>query len=470
MAVGTLVFDQSSYETVLCLGHILDKDGRKMSKHLGNVLDPFELMERHGADAVRWFMLCGGSPWSSRRVSHEAFEEAVRKVLLTYWNTAAFLTLYAEANDWTPNATDPGERTLLDRWALSQVHATALEVTAALEDFDSLRAGRALTTCIDDLSNWYVRTSRRRFWDGDPAALSTLHECLYVVTLLLAPFTPFLTDAVWDAMFAPSAELPDSVHLAAWPRIGGELVDAGLARDVALVRRLVDLGRAARAESKTKTRQPLARALVSATGWEALPDELKALVAAELNVVALERLSGDLVDVSVKASFRVLGKRFGKRTQTVADAIHAADPTTLAAALAAGRASVEVDGEQVALSAEEVVVTETPRSGWAVASGLGETVALDLEITPELRRAGLVRDVVRLVQDGRKTTGLDVSDRIELWWQADGELAEAVREGSSRLAEEVLAVSVVEGAPTADLAAHVDEELGLTFWLRMAGG
>ena len=465
MAVGTLVFDQSSYETVLCLGHILDKDGRKMSKHLGNVLDPFELMERHGADALRWFMLCGGSPWSSRRVSHEALDEAVRKVLLTYWNTAAFLTLYAEANAWTPWTGPAGEPTLLDRWALSQVHATALDVTAALEEFDSLRAGRALATCIDDLSNWYVRTSRRRFWDGDPAALATLHECLQVLTLLMAPFTPFITDEVWDALFASSGELPESVHLASWPRIDGSLVDTQLASDVALVRRLVDLGRAARAESRTKTRQPLARALVSAAGWEGLSPELRDLVAAELNVVTLERLSGDLVDVSVKASFRVLGKRFGKRTQTVADAVHALDGAALAAALANGIASVTVDGEELVLSADEVIVTEAPRTGWAVASGSGETVALDLEVTPELRRAGLVRDVVRLVQDGRKSTGLEVSDRIELWWQADGEVAEA-----ARLADEVLAVQVTEGRPTADLAVHADADLGLTFWLRVAGG
>jgi isoleucyl-tRNA synthetase len=470
MAVGTLVFDRSSYETVLCLGHILDKDGRKMSKHLGNVLDPFDLMERHGADAVRWFMLCGGSPWSSRRVSHESLDEAVRKVLLTSWNTAAFLTLYADANGWQPHSVDAGEPTLLDRWALSQVHATALEVTAALEEFDSLRAGRALSGCIDDLSNWYVRTSRRRFWAGDPAALATLHECLYVITLLLAPFTPFVADEVWDAVFAPSAELPDSVHLASWPRIGGELVDPQLASNMALVRRLVDLGRAARAESKTKTRQPLARALVSAAGWDELPDELRALVAAELNVVTLERLAGDLVEVSVKANFRVLGKRFARSTQKVADAIHAADGPALVAALRTGTATVAVDGETVALSAEELIVTETPRTGWAVASGHGETVALDLELTPELRRAGLVRDAVRLIQDGRKSTDLDVSDRIELWWSAGGELAESLREGSSRLADEVLAVQVTEGRPTADLKPHVDTELGLTFWLRVAGG
>jgi isoleucyl-tRNA synthetase len=466
MTVGTLVFDRSSYETVLCLGHILDGEGRKMSKHLGNVLDPFELFERHGADALRWYMLCGGSPWSARRVGHEQVEEVVRKVLLTYWNTAAFHTLYATVNRWEPGA-EPGERTLLDRWALGQVHATAREVTEALEDFDSLRAGRRLAQCIDDLSNWYVRSSRRRFWDGDPAALGTLHECLRVVTLLMAPFTPFVTDEVWRALFTAGDD--DSVHLHGWPQADDALVDAELTRQMALVRRLVDLGRQARAESKVKTRQPLGRARVSAQGWQSLPAELQALVSSELNVVTLEPLAGDLVDVTAKANFRALGKRFGKGVQAVAAAVAAADARTLADALREGTASVTVDGETVPLSADEVLVTETPRTGWAVASAGGETVALDLEITPELRRAGLVREAVRLVQDARKTSGLDVSDRIELWWEAEGELAEALAEGSARLAEEVLAVSVAEGPPTADVAAHEDADLGLRFHLRVAG-
>ena len=471
MAIGTLVFDQSPYETVLCLGHILDAEGRKMSKHLGNVLDPHELMERHGADALRWYMLCGGNPWAARRIGHEQLEEAVRKVLLTYWNTAAFLTLYADANHWTPDGAAPAGDTLLDRWVTSELHATVLDVTEALETFDSLRAGRRLTQFIDDLSNWYVRTSRRRFWDGDPAALATLHGSLEVLTRLMAPFTPFLAEAVHDALVVGVRDdLPDSVHLRDWPQADASQVDVTLAGQVALTRRLVDLGRTARAESKTKTRQPLGRALVSAQGWAALPAELKELVSAELNVGALESLSGDLVDVSAKANFRVLGKRFGKGVQEVAAAISAADPVALADALKAGTASVDVDGTAVPLSPEEVIVTETPRTGWAVATAAGETVALDLELTPSLRRAGLVRDVVRLVQEARKTTGLDVSDRIELWWDGTGELAEALREGSHKLAEEVLAVSIVQGHPTADLAHHEDADLGLRFWLRLAGG
>jgi isoleucyl-tRNA synthetase len=434
-----------------------------MSKHLGNVMDPHELMERHGADALRWYMLCGGNPWSARRIGHDQVEDVVRKVLLTYWNTAAFHTLYADANDWEPGQT--GELSVLDRWALSELHSTVTEVTEALEDFDSLRAGRRLTQLIDDLSNWYVRTSRRRFWDGDPAALSTLHTCLETLTLMLAPFVPFITEAVHDALHGGG-----SVHLRAWPSPDSTAVDPALAEQVALARRLVELGRTARAESKTKTRQPLGRALVSALGWDELPAELKQLVATELNVESLEPLSGDLVDVTVKANFRPLGARFGKGVQAVAQAIAASDPAALAAAVRAGTASVEVAGTSVPLSRDEVVVTETPRHGWAVASGPGATVALDLEITPELRRAGLVRDAVRLVQEARKSTGLDVSDRIELWWAATGETAQAIEEGSFKLAEEVLAVSVTEGRPTADLAHHDDEELGLRFWLRVAGG
>jgi isoleucyl-tRNA synthetase len=470
MAIGTLVFDRSSYETVLCLGLILAEDGRRMSKHLGNIVDPMMLMERHGADALRWYMLCGGSPWAARRVGHRQLEDVTRKVLLTYWNTAAFLTLYAEANSWVPGTGPAGERTLLDRWAISELHATVLEVTEALEGFDSLRAGKRLTQFVDDLSNWYVRTSRRRFWDGDPAALSTLHECLEVLTRLMAPFTPFLAEAVHDALVVSVwTDLPDSVHLRDWPKADGSLVDEALAEQVALARRLVELGRTARAESKTKTRQPLARALVSASGWESMAQELRDLIATELNVGTLEGLAGDLVDVSVKASFRPLGQRFGKGVQAVAAAIAAADPVQLAAALRTGNASVVVDGQAVTLTPDELVVTETPRTGWAMASSPGATVALDLEITPELRRAGLVREAVRLVQETRKTSGLDVSDRIELWWAASGELADALQEGALSLAEEVLAVSVVQGRPTADVAHHDDAELGLRFWLRLAG-
>jgi isoleucyl-tRNA synthetase len=478
MAVGTLVFGRNSYRTVLCLGHILAEDGRKMSKHLGNILEPIPLMDQHGADALRWFMLCAGSPWSARRVGHKVLDEIASKVLRTYWSIASFQSLYARANGWSRalvGGVSPEARTSLDRWALSEAHRLAAEVDAALEDFDTARAGRALAAYVDDLSNWYVRRSRRRFWDGDPVALATLHECLHVLTRLLAPFVPFVTERVWSALFAGDGAV-DSVHLTEWPVADGRIIDDDLAEQVALVRRLVELGRAARAESGVKTRQPLAQALISAPGWATLPEPLRREVAIELNVVDLTVLadsgSDELVDVVVKPNFRALGKRFGSTTKEVAAAVAAADPRVFAAALAAGHASVEVDGTSVDINADEAVVSETPRSGWAVASAGAETVALDLELTHELRLAGLMRDIVRMVQDARKNAGLDVTDRIELWWQVGGkpDPAEAIDSHADQLRTEVLATAVHRGAPdeTDGLFSTVDEALGLHVWLRKA--
>lgn len=449
MAVGTLVFEQSSYENVLCLGHILAEDGRKMSKHLGNILEPMPLMDRHGADAVRWFMLAGGSPWSARRVGHETLSEVVRKVLLTYWNTASFFTLYAETNGWDPAvapAPPRAERPLLDRWALAELASVTAGVTDALEQFDTQTAGRLIAEFVDDLSNWYVRRSRRRFWDGDPAALGTLHEVLDGLTRLMAPFTPFVTERVWRGAVVPgAADAVDSVHLASWPAVDTDARDDALVAQVALVRRLVELGRSARTAGKARTRQPLARALVAAPGWAQLPRDLVAEVAEELNVAELTELAavdGSLVDVSVKVDFRAVGRRMGKQVQAVAAAVAAADAAELVAAYRAGTATVPVDGAEVPLVEGDLVITETPREGWTVASGGGLTVALDLTLTPELERAGLVREVVRLVQDARKSSGLAVSDRIEVRWTGEGAIAQALTEHAAQLSAEVLATAV----------------------------
>ena len=469
MAVNTIVHGRSSYENVLCLGLILAEDGRRMSKNLGNILEPIPLMDDHGADALRWFMAASGSPWLPRRVGHAALQEIVRKTLLTYWNTASFLTLYADANNWVPYEApvpDVPDRPALDRWAISEVHRLVIDVTAALETFDTQRAGRLLAAYVDDLSNWYVRRSRRRFWNGDPAALATLHECLHVLTLLLAPIVPFITERVWqDVVRTVNSDQPDSVHLAAWPKVDGALVDDTLAEQVSLVRRTVELGRAARAESKVRGRQPLGRALVGAPGWAALPAELKREVAEELNVVSFEELAGELVDRSAKGNFRSLGKRFGKDTPKVAAAVAAADAAALAAALRdTGQATVQVDGEEVALTPEDVLLTETPREGWAVVTAAGETVALDLTMTEELRRAGLAREVVRLVQEARKSAGFEVTDRVAWVWSARDDTAAAIEAHLATICDEVLAVSASRGTPSADGGwLTEDRDLGLTF-------
>ena len=470
MAIGTLVFDESSYKNVVCLGHILDEDGRKMSKHLGNVLEPIPLMDEHGADAVRWFMLASGSPWQSRRVGHAAIAEVVRKVLLTYWNTASFLALYARAASWSPQ--DPGavpaaaDRSSLDRWVLSQAHRLARDVDDALENFDTQRGGRLIATFVDDLSNWYVRRSRRRFWDGDPAALATLDEALRIVTAVMAPYTPFITERVWQDMVRshdPSAAT--SVHMSPWPTIDEAVIDDTLTEQVALVRRVVELGRAARATSLVRTRQPLSRALISAPGWSNLPDDLVAEVAAELNVATLLPLAeeaGDLIDIAVKANFRSLGKRFGSSTPIVASAI-VADPDLPRRLRAGGEVSLEVEGlGEVALESEDVIITETPREGWAVASGNGETVALDLHITDELRRLGLAREVVRAIAEMRKAAGLDISDRIRLRWSTDDpDLTQTLDEHGPYIAGEVLALDFDRGALEPADYVGSDPDLGL---------
>ena len=484
MAVGTLVFDRSSYRNVLCLGHILAEDGRKMSKHLGNILEPIPLMDTHGADAVRWFMAAGGSPWSARRVGHSTIQETVRKVLMTYTNTVAFQSLYARANGWAPVGDVPAVagRHVLDRWLVSARNELVRDVTAAMEDFDTQRAGALLSAFVDDLSNWYVRRSRRRFWDGDPGALWTLHETLEVVTRLMAPLVPFVTERVWQDLMVPVVpDAPASVHLADWPVADVEAIDAGLNEAMALTRRIVELGRAARAEAKVKTRQPLARALVPSAAFDRLDTPLVDEIKAELNVVDLGSFAsaGDLVDHSAKGNFRALGKRFGKQTPVVAQAIADADAAALAAALAAsGTASVEVpELGAVEVSADEVIVSERPRAGWSVVNEQGETVALDLELTPELMRAGLAREVIRLVQEARKSSGFDVSDRIELVWstddtQAGRATAEAIEAHAALIADEVLAVSLTrgdgssaqgDGSSAQGDGSFGEAELGLTF-------
>jgi isoleucyl-tRNA synthetase len=453
MAVGTLVFDQSPYRNVLCLGHILDEDGRKMSKHLGNVLDPIQLMDEHGADSVRWFMLAAGSPWQARRVGHQAITEVWRKTLLTYWSTVSFQALYARAADWNPESAPPNppqQRPVMDRWALSTANQLVASVDDSLEVFDTQTAGQHLAGFIEHLSNWYVRRSRRRFWDGDPDALATLHECLRLLTLAMAPMTPFITERVWQDLFrAPGS--PDSVHLSDWPIADDDLIDENLVADMALVRRLVELGRTARADSGVGVRQPLRAALVAAPGWRALPHELRDQVSQELNCMSLEDLSEapeDLIEVSVKPNFRSLGRRFGKGTPKVAAAISASDPQSVARTIRSSEALLlEVPEVGVVdITSDDVIVTETPREGWAVATSEGHTVALDLELTPDLQRAGQARYVVRIVQEARKAAGLDVSDRIRLVWATDAQTtADAIEEHAGMIADEVLATTIERG-------------------------
>ncbi|MFT3888652.1 MAG: isoleucine--tRNA ligase [Arachnia sp.] len=472
MAVGTLVFDESSYKNVVCLGLLLADDGRKMSKHFGNILEPIPLMDRHGADAVRWFMACSGSPWSARRVGDQILSETVRKVLLTYWNTVAFHSLYARAAGWAPTGDAPavGERHVLDQWLTSATQQLIVDATEALEAYDTQRYGQLLSGFIDALSNWHVRRSRRRFWNGEPGALWTLHETLDTLTRLLAPVMPFVTERVWQDLFrAADPEGPSSVHLASWPAADEALIIPALSEAMELTRRTVELGRAARAESRVKIRQALRRMLVPSAIFEKLSPELQEEIKAELNVEAIESFAtaGDLVDHSAKGNFRTLGKRFAQRTPLVAKAIAELDAAWLAAQLReAGRAVMQFEGEDVELTPDDVIVTERPREGWSVINEQGETVALDLELTPELVLAGQAREVIRFIQEARKRAGLDVSDRIRLVVESGPDLAEAIAAHRDLIAGEVLAVELIQDE--VDAPTDEDQELDLRIALRKA--
>lgn len=474
LAVGELTTNASPYKNVVCLGHILDENGEKMSKHKGNILEPIPLMEEHGADAVRWFMVASGSAWQGRRLGHQAIVETVRKTLLTYWNTASFLSLYGRIAEFDPQnsgARAASERQSLDRWALAKTNSLIIEVTAAMDEFNTQQVGRLISDYIDDLSNWYVRRSRRRFWDGDADALATLHECMKTLTLLMAPLTPFVTERVWNDMFLETdSTLPQSVHMASWPQAQAALLDGELIEQVALVRRVVELGRAARSDSKVKTRQPLRRALISASGWQSLPEDLVAETKSELNVLGLEPLDvsdADLLNITIKANFRELGQRFAKQTPLVAKAITDSDPATLAANLREhGAAEVSVAGTEHQITPADVSITESPKEGWAVAQEAGEAVAFDLEIDEELALLGMARDIVREIQEARKQSGFEVTDRITVTWGSDDpKVVAAIAAHSTSISEEVLATSFTQAEPSVELA-QSSEQLPLSYTLK----
>jgi isoleucyl-tRNA synthetase len=454
MAEGVLHFDATAYRTCVCLGHLVDKDGRKMSKSAGNIFDPWEALDRQGADALRWWMFTSGSPWASRRISHEVLDDVVRRFLLTLWNVYAFFVTYANAEGFDPSAPTPGdaaERPVLDRWILSRLAATVARARDGLEAYDATGAGRAIATFVDDLSNWYVRRSRRRFWNPDggapdaASAFRTLHTCLVTVATLLAPFTPFLADELWRNLAAGREDRPGSVHLADYPMPDTGAVDEELDRSMATARAIVELGRRVRTETKTRTRQPLAEAVIHVAGDHDALTPLLPIVADELNVGAV--VFAESVEAfgrwRAKPDFKVLGPRLGSRVQDVAAAL-ARDDGTVAEALARGDAAdVELaDGGTVRLSADDVDLAQDVREGWGVAAEGGVTVALDLEITPELRLEGLAREVIRVIQDARKEAGLDVTDRIALGIEAEGDVAAALAAHADTVAGETLASSV----------------------------
>jgi isoleucyl-tRNA synthetase len=462
LAESTLLFGASSYRNCVCLGLILDPEGQKMSKSRGNVVDPWDVLNTHGADAFRWYYLTSQQPWAGYRFSVDTVGESVRQFLLTLWNTYSFWVLYANAESLGPAdfADAPEPSNDLDRWALSRLQATIATVRERMDDYDCTAAGRAIADYVEELSNWYVRLSRRRFWEGDRAAFATLRHCLLETTAMLAPFVPFLADEIHRNLAGGAEGAADSVHLRDFPAVDQAFADPELEQGMEAVRLTVELGRAARAQAKAKVRQPLRRAVIVANEAERAAIEARAdLVTAELNVKELDFVSdeSELVSYSAKPNYRALGPRFGKKMPQVAAAVEALDPTHVASVLAeGGEIGISIEGADHSLGPDDITLALQPLEGYEVEAEAGHAVALQLELDDELRREGLAREIVHAVQNARKAAGLEITDRIDLTLAGDPDLLEAAQAHQDYLAGEVLATSVSYDGAANGAAAKID--------------
>ena len=456
------------YRNVVCLGLILDEHGQKMSKSKGNTVEPWQVLDTYGADAFRWYFFTSKQPWDGYRFSAQAIGEGVRLFLKQLWSTYYFYVLYAHASAGDLRAEDAigtdaaaigmvpvgSDATVgnsdgdLDRWALSRTAGTADLVAQRLDAYDATTAGRAIADLVDELSNWYVRRSRRRFWDGNPAAFQTLRTCLLAVSKLLAPLCPFIADEIYDNLDGTLA----SVHLCDFPspeEIGARDEDLEAAMSVA--RETVRLGLGARGKAKIKVRQPLGEAVVVADGREREAIErLADVVREELNVrrVRFVAAAEELGGYEVKPNYRTLGPLFGKDMPLVAEAIAALEPGHVVAALRdGGEVGVSVGGREHTLSAQDLLVTMHAPDGYSVEREGAHAVALDLMIDEDLRREGRAREIVHAVQNARKTAGLQVEDRIELALDGDPALLDATQAHRDYLNGETLAVALELGLP-----------------------
>lgn len=463
-AISTLLFDQVSFKNVICLGLILDGEGQKMSKSRGNVVAPWDVLNAHGADATRWYLYTASPPGQERRFSNELVGDVVRNFTLTLWNTYSFFVTYANLDGWKPDADAELAYSPLDQWLRSALHALVRDVTEALETYDVLGATRPIETFVNQLSNWYLRRSRRRFWkseaDADKqAAYATLYEALVTLSKLLAPTMPFLADELYQNLVrAVESGAPESVHLADWPQYDGDVIDEKLNQHMTLVMKLASLGHAARNKSAIKVRQPLAEAAFSLGNAEerAAIEQYGDLLMDELNVKKVSSLhkAADAVDYSLNPLPRQLGQKYGSQFPAIRKAILAMDAEKAALKLLEGHSiAVEVNGETLEILPEEVEVRAQARSGFEVASEGAYLAALVTELTPELVQEGLAREVVRRVQDLRKQADLEIADRIRLYYTATPALAEAIELYREYVMGETLTVELLAQEASTELPA-----------------
>jgi len=460
IAMSTILERETPFRHVFTYATLMAEDGRPMHKSWGNSIEFNEAADRMGVDVMRW-LYCDHKPEKDLLFGYHRADEVRRQFLIPLWNVYSFFVTYARIDGWTPGRGRRAQRSRMDAWILARLDETVRNVTASLEAYEPNLATECVDGLLNDLSNWYVRRSRRRFWarqgasavtDADKeAAYATLYAVLVTLVRLLAPFVPFVTEVMYQNLVRsvrPTAY--ESVHHTAWPQGDLAVIDEDLLEQMELARQVASLGLSARNAAGLKVRQPLGRVLAYAGGRRSLNPELVEVVMDELNVKAFEFVeeAGRLVTYHVLPDNKLLGPRFGARFPRVRAALAALDPSGVAASVAAGLpVTLEVDGEIVELAPQEVLVETRPAEGLAVAADKLATVAVDANITPELKAEGLAREVVRRVQSMRKEAGFDISDRISTFYRAQVELEAVFRAWSEYIQAETLTTELVAGDP-----------------------
>ena len=453
-AISTLLFDRNPFENCIVMGLVQDKDGIKMSKHIGNVISPWDVLDKQGADAVRWYFYASAAPWLPSRFSHEAVSELQRKYMGTLWNTYAFFVLYANIDNFDPKQVKgPVKLTVMDRWVLSKLNTLIKTVDENLDGYKITEAARALSDFTDELSNWYVRRGRDRYWgsgmtEDKTAAYMTLYTVLVTMAKLTAPFTPFMAESIYQNLVRNvDADAPESVHLCDFPVCDEKAIDRALEDDMEVVLKAVNLGRAARNSANLKIRQPLAAMYVKSES--ALPEEMVALIEDELNVKDVRFVTDarHFTTYQIKPQMRTLGPRYGKLLGKIGKHLSEVDGNAVVDTLDAGNNyEFELDGTTVSLAREDMLIAPMQKPGYVAQSEGDFTVVLDANITDELRREGYLREVISKVQTMRKEAGFEVTDRIAVYAAGSAMIEDVLRTGEQTLKDGVLAVEVTVGS------------------------
>ncbi len=453
LAISTILFGRAPFKNCIVLGHVNDKNGIKMSKHKGNVVDPWTVLDKQGADAVRWYFYTNSAPWIPSRFGEEAVSEVQRKFQGTLWNTYAFFVLYAEIDKFDPSQYPLAEQklTLMDRWALSGLNSLIRKVDGMLAEYDLTNSARAISDYCDVLSNWYVRRGRDRYWgngmtEDKAAAYATLYHVLVTLSELLAPYMPFMAEMMYRNLvpaFFPSA--PESVHLCAFPVCEESYIDPALEEGMEEVLRVVELGRSARNAGSLKNRQPLAEMIVASDRPLLFDSELETVVCDELNVKKLTYAEGAeaLIRYTLKPQLRTLGPKYGKKLRAITEWLASCDARAVVEAVRGGGTyTLDLDGE-VVLSEEDLQIFTQSAEGYAAAQDRGLTVALDTRLTEELLDDGCERELVSKIQTMRKEAGFEVTDRIAVYYTAEGRAEKLLSRGAFK--DDVLAEKVIMG-------------------------